>query len=154
MHFNPKVSFLYKWNTIWLCIVVVWEKTTDVLIIAAMRHRIEPRVSITPSISHRLLFPITAIIKSERSQYFYFRNRFVLYIVFMRIKTPVKRHSLDVFQSKGLFFFCINEMWFDFVQLYPNGKVEGVACEFGELFSKKIRWKGLITDGFYVFNLC
>jgi len=27
--------------------------------------------------------------------------------------------------------------------LYPNGKVEGVACEFGELFSKKNTLKGL-----------
>ena len=109
---------LDKWTAIWLCIVVVWEKTTDVFIIAVMRHWIEPRVSITtelqrgsrnkfhtPSISHRLLFPITAIIKSERSQYFYFRNRFVLYIVFMRIKTLEKRPYLNAFQSEGFFFF-------------------------------------------------
>ena len=67
---------------------------------------------LTPSNSHRLLFPITAIIKSERAQYFYFRNRFVLFIVFMRIKTPEKRHDLDTIQSEGLFF-CINEMRFD-----------------------------------------
>ena len=58
----------------------------------------------TPSISHRLLFPVTAIIKSEREQYFFFRNRFVLYIVLMRIKTPKKRRYLDAFQSEGLFF--------------------------------------------------
>ena len=69
---------------------------------------------LTPSISHRLLLPITAIIKSERSQYFYFRNRFVLYIVFMRIKTPEKRQYLNVFQSEGLFF-CTNEIRFGYV---------------------------------------
>ena len=95
----------------------------DVFIIAVMRHWIEPIVSITtelqrgsrnkfhtPSNSHRLLFPITAIIKSERAQYFYFRNRFVLCIVVVRIKALEKRLYLDVFQSEGLFFFCINEM--------------------------------------------
>ena len=56
---------------------------SDVFIIAVMRHQIEPRSqslpsfkegvgnkSLTPSISHRLLVPITAIIKSERAQYF------------------------------------------------------------------------------------
>ena len=59
---------------------------------------------LTPSISHRLLLPITAIIKSERSQYFYFRNRFVLYIVLMRIKTAEKRSYLDAIQSESLFF--------------------------------------------------
>ena len=82
-----------------------------------MRHWIEPRVSITtelqrgsrnkfhtPSISHRLLFPITAIIKSEREQYFYFRDLFMMYIVLMRIKTQEKRQYLDAIQSEGLFF--------------------------------------------------
>lgn len=90
---------------------------SDVFIIAVMRHRIEPESQslpsfkegvgnqfLTPSNSHRLLFPITAIIKSERAQYFYFRNRFVLFIIFMRIKTPEKRLYLDAIQSEGLFF--------------------------------------------------
>ena len=108
---------LYKWTAIWLCIVVVWEKTTDVFIIAvrggglSLESQSLPSFKEgvgnkfhTPFISHRSLFPITAIIKSERSQYFYFRNSFVLYIVFMRIKTPEKRRYLNVFQSEGLFF--------------------------------------------------
>ena len=65
---------------------------------------------LTLSNSHRLLFPITAIIKSERAQYFLFSDRFVLCIVVVRIKALEKRLYLDVFQSEGLFFFCINEM--------------------------------------------
>ena len=76
-----------------------------------MRHQIEPRSQslpsfkegvgnkfLTPSISHRLLVPITAIIKSERAQYFLFRNRFVLCIVVVRIKTPEER-SFGYFYS-------------------------------------------------------
>ena len=90
---------------------------------------------LTPSISHRLLFPITAIIKSERSQYFFFRNRFVLYIVFMRIKTPVKRHSLNAFQSEALFFSFV-QMKYD-LAMYSCS----VRKDYGHFYNSCKRWR-------------
>ena len=108
----------------------------------------------TPSISHRLLFPITAIIKSERKQYFFFRNRFVLYIVFMRIKALEKRRYLDAVQSEGLFFLLYKWTVTCKCVVVFKWKSRRRRLWIWWIIFKKICWKGLIIDRFGVCNIC
>ena len=87
---------------IWQCVVVVWEKLedfSDVFIRAVRGGGLSLESQSLPSFkegvgnqfltlsnSYRLLFPITAIIKSERGQHFLFWGRFVQCVVVARWK--------------------------------------------------------------------